>query len=123
MKSVDYLRQCPLVAGGDRPARPHRLGEFVERFPTDEELVEAYDVSRHTAGGREGSAPTGSWFGSRAVGPPCEWPGRTTAGCPLLAVRGGRGRWRGQTSRSSPSPEATNRMRRPPSAADDQPRH
>lgn len=50
MKSVDRASPVPLWSQVETDLRDRiDSGEFVERFPTDEELVEAYDVSRHTA--------------------------------------------------------------------------
>ncbi|MCP4435738.1 MAG: GntR family transcriptional regulator [Actinomycetia bacterium] len=50
MASVDRASPLPLWAQVESDLRRRMdRGEFDERFPTDEELVDSYEVSRHTA--------------------------------------------------------------------------
>jgi GntR family transcriptional regulator len=50
MSSVDRTSPLPLWAQVEGDLRRRiDAGEFAERFPTDEELVDSYGVSRHTA--------------------------------------------------------------------------
>jgi GntR family transcriptional regulator len=49
-RALDRTSSTPLWAQLDAELRRRmELGDFAERFPTDRELMEVYDVSRHTA--------------------------------------------------------------------------
>lgn len=49
-KALDRRSSTPLWAQLDAELRRRmELGDFADRFPTDRELMEVYDVSRHTA--------------------------------------------------------------------------